>query len=124
MRHRFVAQQAIGIFDQEPRRIEHYQHFGGQSLGHRLAGLARDGLGDIRFLFVQPALKLAQHRDPLSHANLSPAPAPIAPALRRVNLTFVRAFQLAQNFTRRRIHRRNFARRDLLIGNHALAVQT
>jgi len=42
-----IAQQMIGVVDQEPRRIEHHQHFRSQRFGHRLAGFFRDGFGDF-----------------------------------------------------------------------------
>jgi hypothetical protein len=44
VRQRLVAQQAICIVDQKPRRIEHHQHFGGQRFSHGLARFSRDGL--------------------------------------------------------------------------------
>ncbi len=116
-------QQAIGIFDEEPCSIEHHQHFGGQSFGHRLTSLAGDGFGDLRLLFVQSALELAQYGDPLPDSNLRPASLRRSRArYGRVNLGFTRTLQLAQNFTRRRIHRRNLPRRtDFQISSHIVS---
>ena len=72
MGKRFVSEQPISVVDQEPRRIQHHQHFGGQSLGNRFASLARDRLGDLCFLLLQPALKFAQHRNSVAHSGLGP----------------------------------------------------
>ena len=114
MRKRLIAQQAEGVLDEEPRRIQHHQHFGGERLCHGLPCLARDGLSDFRFLFEQPALKLAQHRNPAAHTDRNPRRLRrTRPRDCRLHFTFARAFQFAQNFTCRRIYRRNFALRDL-----------
>jgi hypothetical protein len=53
-------------------------------------------------------LKLAQHRNPLPHPDRGPRFLGSARARDRgSHLTLARAFELAQNFPGRRIHRRN-----------------
>ena len=63
---------------------------------------------------MQPELKLAQPFDPLPHTDLKPCRLRCPrPRNCRDRFTLAHAFELAQNFARRRIHRHNLRRRDM-----------
>ena len=125
VRHRLIGQQTISVVDQKSRRIQHHQHFRSQRFGNGLAGFVRDGLGNLRFLFEQPALKLAHNSNPLPHANFRPGSLR-DPRSRHgsQNMALTRAIELAQNRARRRIYRHDLARRDLEIICHTIVCQS
>ena len=60
VRDGFVAQQAVGVVDQEAGGVEHHQDFGQQRFDIGLAGFAGDQLRDFGFLLMQQALEVAQ----------------------------------------------------------------
>lgn len=119
MRQRLVAEKREAVFDEETRRIEHDQNFGGHRLDRRLARFLRNALCDVRLARQENLLKAAQQLDAMADSPGIPL------RLRRagtgnggVNFGGASAVQFTQNLAGGRVHGGYAGDRELYVGRH------